>query len=208
MSRLVASIVVIAALALIVGGVRLAVAGRRLQGGLMIVAALVILCESGDPDDAGAGPMTSATDTGTDKPDGRYRRRSTASSCRSAGRPDRQRDRRPGAALRPVRRDSRGRAGDRPARPGAHRRQHADQPAVTALVRAASDRLLPDGDRNSRRGQRPRAELAEASPPAPIAPAPAGLPPAPSLASRRPRRAAGCSAGWWRRSRPIRTSEH
>jgi hypothetical protein len=43
MSRLIASIVVIAALALIVGGVRLAVAGRRLQGVLMIVAALVIL---------------------------------------------------------------------------------------------------------------------------------------------------------------------
>jgi hypothetical protein len=43
MSSLIASIVVIAALVLIGGGVRLAVIGRRLQGVLMIVAALVIL---------------------------------------------------------------------------------------------------------------------------------------------------------------------
>jgi hypothetical protein len=43
MSRLFASIVVIAALALIAGGVRMVLAGRRFQGGLMIVAALVIL---------------------------------------------------------------------------------------------------------------------------------------------------------------------
>jgi hypothetical protein len=43
MPSLIASIVVIAALALIGGGVRLAVIGRRLQGVLMIVAALVIL---------------------------------------------------------------------------------------------------------------------------------------------------------------------
>jgi hypothetical protein len=43
MSRLVASFVVIAVLVLIAGGVRMAVAGRRLQGILMIVAALVIL---------------------------------------------------------------------------------------------------------------------------------------------------------------------
>lgn len=43
MSSLIASIAVIAALALIGGGVRLIVVGRRLQGVLMIVAALVIL---------------------------------------------------------------------------------------------------------------------------------------------------------------------
>jgi hypothetical protein len=43
MSPWIASIFVIAALALVGGGVRLIVAGRRLQGVLMIVAALVIL---------------------------------------------------------------------------------------------------------------------------------------------------------------------
>jgi hypothetical protein len=43
MSSLIASIAVIAALVLIGGGVRPVVVGRRLQGVLMIVAALVIL---------------------------------------------------------------------------------------------------------------------------------------------------------------------
>jgi drug/metabolite transporter superfamily protein YnfA len=43
MSPWIASVFVIAALALIVGGLRLIVAGRRLQGVLMTVAALVIL---------------------------------------------------------------------------------------------------------------------------------------------------------------------
>jgi hypothetical protein len=43
MSPLVASIIVIAALVLTAGGVRMAFTGRRLQGVLMIIAALVIL---------------------------------------------------------------------------------------------------------------------------------------------------------------------
>jgi hypothetical protein len=43
MSPLIASIIVIAAMVLIVGGVRMTVGGRRLQGVLMIIAALVIL---------------------------------------------------------------------------------------------------------------------------------------------------------------------
>jgi len=43
MSPWLASIVVIAAALLVFGGVRIAFAGRRLQGVLMIMAALVIL---------------------------------------------------------------------------------------------------------------------------------------------------------------------
>ena len=43
MSPWIASIVVVAALALIGGGLRSILAGRRLQGVLMIIAALVIL---------------------------------------------------------------------------------------------------------------------------------------------------------------------
>ena len=43
MSRWIAAITVIAALALVLGGIRLAMGGRRSQGILMIVAALVIL---------------------------------------------------------------------------------------------------------------------------------------------------------------------
>ena len=43
MSPWIASIVVIAAIVLVVGGVRVVMAGRRLQGVLMIVAALVML---------------------------------------------------------------------------------------------------------------------------------------------------------------------
>ena len=43
MSPLLATIVVLAALALVVGGVRLVILHRRMQGILMILAALVIL---------------------------------------------------------------------------------------------------------------------------------------------------------------------
>jgi hypothetical protein len=43
MSSWLAAVIVIAAFALILGGIRMAVRGRRAQGVLMIIAALVIL---------------------------------------------------------------------------------------------------------------------------------------------------------------------